>query len=294
MKPAPPQTSSLIGPPPPSRSDRPPRPSCQARQHGRLVALGAEHRVRGPPRRPRKAVGRGRQHAAAHAGAVEDLDGQLVPRAGAAARRVQDPDVAAALGELDQRPRPGARSTSGCRPGRSRRSPRRARRRARASCRRSCARRRRRARPCARSRARRSPRRPAARRRASSARRRRAGSTASDSSASRLAACRVAVEDVVGRDVDDARAALGRRARRRCPRPSPLTAVAAASAVSAPSTSVHAAQLTTARGSAAAIDAAHVVGVGDVELGAGEGDDVVPQPAWRRRRRPARACPRLR
>ena len=49
------------------------------------------------------------------------------------------------------------------------------------------------------------------------------------------------------------RAPVSAAARATLPAPSPLTAVAAASAVSAPSTSVHAAQLMTARGSAAAI-----------------------------------------
>jgi hypothetical protein len=86
-----------------------------------------------------------------------------------------------------------------------------------------------------------------------------------------------AVEDVVRRDVDDARAGLGRRARD----------VAGALAVHrgrrglgrlgavdvGPRGAVdHRARLRRRD------DAAHVVGVRDVELGAGEGDDVVPQP----------------
>ena len=65
------------------------------------------------------------------------------------------------------------------------------------------------------------------------------------------------------------RSRRGRRARRRprprratCPAPSPLTRVAPASSASAPSTSVHAAQLTTASGAAAATTARDGGGVG--------------------------------
>jgi hypothetical protein len=54
-----------------------------------------------------------------------------------------------------------------------------------------------------------------------------------------------------------------------------LTAVAASSAVSAPSTSVYAAQLITARRPGLRDDA---IGVGDVQVDAGERDDVVPEP----------------
>ena len=86
-----------------------------------------------------------------------------------------------------------------------------------------------------------------------------------------------AVEDVVGRDVHDARTALGGRARD----------IARAVAVDGgrgglgrlgavdvgPRGAVdHRARL------GRRDDAAHVVGIGDVELGAGEGEDVVPQP----------------
>ena len=51
--------------------------------------------------------------------------------------------------------------------------------------------------------------------------------------------------------------------------------VASASAASAPSTLVHAAQLMIASGAGGAHGGAHRVVVGDVQVGAGEGDDVV-------------------
>ena len=63
----------------------------------------------------------------------------------------------------------------------------------------------------------------------------------------------VAGEDVVGGDVHQPRAGRRRRPARGWPRPSPLTAVAAASSASAPSTSVHAAALTTTSWPATAV-----------------------------------------
>jgi hypothetical protein len=87
----------------------------------------------------------------------------------------------------------------------------------------------------------------------------------------------LAVEDVVGRDVHDARADLGRRARD------------VAGAVAVDSGRGRLGRLGAVDvGPRRAVDdrarlgrrddAAHVTGIGDVELGAGEGDDIVPQP----------------
>ena len=66
-----------------------------------------------------------------------------------------------------------------------------------------------------------------------------------------------------------------RRRRRRCRPRSPLTAIAASSASSAPSTSVQAAQLITTSGRSSSNFASTARGVGDVELGVAEADDVV-------------------
>ena len=67
----------------------------------------------------------------------------------------------------------------------------------------------------------------------------------------------------------------------RCPAPSPLISVACASSVSAPSTLVHAAQLITASGLRVAHGGADRFGVGDVQVGAREGDDVMPRRSGR-------------
>ena len=69
-----------------------------------------------------------------------------------------------------------------------------------------------------------------------------------------------------------------RRPRATLPAPSPLTAQRPASSLSAPSTSVKAAQLTTAPGSAAVTTPRDMVGVGDVEVGMRERDHVVAEP----------------
>jgi hypothetical protein len=87
----------------------------------------------------------------------------------------------------------------------------------------------------------------------------------------------LAVEDVVGGDVDDARAGLGRR----------LGDVARAVAVDGGRRGLRRLGAVDV-GPGGAVDdrarlgrrddAAHVIGIGDVELGAGEGHDVVPKP----------------
>ena len=61
----------------------------------------------------------------------------------------------------------------------------------------------------------------------------------------------------------------------RWPAPSPLISVAAASSASAPSTSVHAAQLMIASGAVSRTAARTASSLRDVEVGAREGDDVV-------------------
>ena len=86
-----------------------------------------------------------------------------------------------------------------------------------------------------------------------------------------------AVEDVVGRGVHDDRAHLGGAAAPRYRAPSPFTRAAASSSSSAPSTSVYAAQLTTASGRSRA-NARHTASASrDVEVGGRQPDDVVVQ-----------------
>ena len=170
------------------------------RQLGRAL-LRAEHRVR-RPRRPRAELGRrDPPDAAVEAGLLEDRLGELRPGAVAGRR-----DVVDAVGQRDDvggRRRRGARCRSGSRAGRRRRSPRRARRRAAASSGRSCGRPARRATTSGRSTPRR---RRLPRRGASCGRRRRADAGASDST---YGSPLRAVEDVVGREVDERRAELG-------------------------------------------------------------------------------------
>ena len=115
------------------------------------------------------------------------------------------------------------------------------------------------------------PRRRRARRRASSARR---PSAARSAASSAYGSARVAVEDVVGRDVDDERAGLGRRGAT-LPAPAPLIGgrrglVGLGAVDVGPGGAVdHRVGLASRDGGA------HGVGVGDVEVGPGEGDDLV-------------------
>ncbi len=104
----------------------------------------------------------------------------------------------------------------------------------------------------------------------------------------------VAVEDVVGRDVDEPRAAARSRPRRGCRRGGVDRVSAASSSVSAPSTSVQAAQLMTASAVSAPIAADRAGAVGDVELGPRQRGHVVAGARARRRPRRGRASRRLR
>ena len=90
-----------------------------------------------------------------------------------------------------------------------------------------------------------------------------------------------AVEHVVAGDVDRPRP-LRPGGARDVPAPGPLTASARDSSASAPSTSVHAAQLTTTSGRCSAMAACDGAAVGDVELGAGEPDQARGPRPWPR------------
>ena len=73
-----------------------------ARKRRRVRALAAEHRVGGARRAAREHVGRAGHHAAVGARLVEDLLGELVPRARSAAGEVMDA-VGVALDQLRDR-----------------------------------------------------------------------------------------------------------------------------------------------------------------------------------------------
>ena len=107
------------------------------RQLGRAL-LGAQHRVRRPRRLRAELGGRDPPHAAVEPGLLEDRLGEVGPRAVARRRRRGRRRTAARRSRAS--PRRDGRRRSGSRAGRRRPRPRRARRRAAASCGRSCGR----------------------------------------------------------------------------------------------------------------------------------------------------------
>ena len=213
--------------------------------------------------------------AAAQAGAVEDLDGELVPRARAAARRVEDADVAVALGELDERrgevhrPRRAADLVARRRSPRRARAPRREHRVDEVR-----ARRRRRATRCARSRARRSPRRPLL-----------AGELRAPVGADRVDGVGLDPRLALGRRRTRSRSRRARRARR--PRAAARATLPGAVAVDRRRrglVGLGAVDVGPRRavddraGLGRGQDPRDVVGVGDVELGVRERDHIVAEP----------------
>ena len=176
------------------------QPVAPVRQLGRAL-LRAQHRVR-RPRRLRAELGRrDPADAAVEAGLLEDRLREVGPRAVAARRRRGRRRTAAR--RRPRSPRRGGRRRSGSRAGRRRPRPRRAPRRAAASCGRSCGPSGRRATRSGRS----TPRSPAAASPCSFVRPYApSGLGASDS---RYGVALRAVEDVVGRVVDERRAELG-------------------------------------------------------------------------------------
>ncbi len=257
---------------------------------GHVVALGAQDGVRRARRGAAELGGGGAVDDAVGAGGLEGGDGEVVPRALAAAGDVDG--CRSACGRRSPRARPrGGRRRWGSRPGRRRRRPRRARRRGAAWCRRSSCRAGRTATRCGRSRSRAwRPPRPPARRRAWSARRRPAATWGCSRRTARWPSRRRSSRSRAGSTSALAAAAAAAT----LPAPSALTRAASSSWASAPSTSVHAAQLTTASGFSVHDGRAGGGGVGDVDL-----REVPVRPAHgrlrpRRRGPLARASPRRR
>ena len=138
MKPAPPQTSSFMRPPP-TRARWACRPSARPGARARRRASRAEHGVRRARRRAAEVGGAccGSTRARPAPVVLERRDARGRTTSSAPPPATCRTPVRRALGDLDERAARGGRCRSGSRPGRRRPRARRARRRGAASCRRS-------------------------------------------------------------------------------------------------------------------------------------------------------------